>query len=230
MPRRHVGRKSRVRRRARRRIRRGGKRTYNRKYDSLMYRGVGYPDEYFCKLYYEDLGQLSSASYSYYWKSSLYAPNKTGGHQPNYYDQFCSSSGPYLKYQVLAMHVDVMICNVSTNPTGFNILFTDTAPSGAIDYELSCEQKWSKQCVLSGKGGQDRYRIRKYMSAKKLHGQGNITAVDNQIAVYNADPVDMMYFGIVGNDLVSTMSLNVYLPIRITYYCRFFERTIPPSS
>lgn len=87
-------------------------------------RSIGLPPKMFAKLEYSDLYQLtintntslawgSAATQSF--QSSLYDPDYTGtGHQPMYFDQFCSGTGPYQWYRVYGIGYKFEFMNTNT--------------------------------------------------------------------------------------------------------------------
>jgi len=59
---------------------------------------------------------LGSGAFNAYTPSSLYDPNNTGaGHQPMYFDQICSSSGPYTQYRTYFTRAKITFANFSTS-------------------------------------------------------------------------------------------------------------------
>lgn len=75
-----------------------------------------FPTEMYCTLRYSDAIQMSyssSAVTQSYALNGLYDPDLTNaGHQPYFFDQFCSTTGPYLAYCVLGARVAL---DASTN-------------------------------------------------------------------------------------------------------------------
>lgn len=89
-----------------------------------------FPTETYCTLRYSDAIQLSYSSspalYSYC-LNGCYDPDLiNAGHQPYFFDQFCSTTGPYLAYCVLGARVAL---DISTN--GWPAATAGTSPTNA---------------------------------------------------------------------------------------------------
>lgn len=85
--------------------------------------------------------------------TSLYDPNNTGaGHQPMYYDQLCSSSGPYTCYRTFATSAKITFINTTTTPcfVGWYVSPTGSAPASQIQ---ACEKPWGRWRWLGSKDG-----------------------------------------------------------------------------
>nr|WAE42256.1 MAG: capsid protein [Cressdnaviricota sp.] len=207
------------------------KRRSNRRTDIVFYRGIGFPTEYFCKLKYSSLDQLNTTSFNKQFQSSLFDPDLTGlGHQPMYYDQLCSANGPYQRYEVLNMNVTIEFINTNlTNYANAGYYWSDSSTL-ATNMQAVYEQKFSSVRMLDVASGHSNHTFKTSMSAKKMHGQGLVNAVDSFFGVYNNNPVDQYFLTLYVSDSTDGITQTVTARTRITYSVRFFDLTTQAGS
>lgn len=86
-----------------------------------------------------------------YSPSSLYDPDLTGvGHQPMYFDQLLTATGPYTRYLVTSVHIRIRCTNfsVASTPVVFIVYVSpnSTTPASIIQ---ALEKPWSQVRELS---------------------------------------------------------------------------------
>jgi hypothetical protein len=80
----------------------------------------------------------------------MYDPNNTGaGHQPMFYDQLISSTGPYTRYRVLSVRAKITFTCLNANPAGVG-LFASSSLSGPPSLIAAIERPWSKFTTVCG--------------------------------------------------------------------------------
>jgi len=109
---------------------------------------------------YSDLLVMTEAAagagtFQVYRTNDLYDPDFTGvGHQPMFFDQLCSSTGPYLNFVVPSAEFDLRISNTTAYPTMLVVLlanYTGTPSSRTVAMERS--YGWKKLLAPNGTGG-----------------------------------------------------------------------------
>ncbi len=104
--------------------------------------------------YLDSVSQTESGTgggYVHVWTpSSLFDPNNTGaGHQPMFYDQLLSSSGPYTRYRGLTTRVKVTFTCLNNSPCIVG-LFASSSLSGPASLVAALERPWCKWTPLCG--------------------------------------------------------------------------------
>lgn len=123
--------------------------------------------------------------------SSLYDPNSTGvGHQPMYYDQLFTATGPYTKYLALSTLLTLNISNISANVmTG--VIYASANNTSPASLAQALEKPWSIRFMLAGNTGGPCVRTLKFavphhtaMGITKQH----LLTDDYYAGVYNGSP------------------------------------------
>lgn len=82
-------------------------------------RGTAYPPQKTVLFNYSDVGLITEASagagvFAIYRAGDVYDPDYSGvGHQPMYFDQLCSSTGPYLAHTTHSITAQIRVNNIS---------------------------------------------------------------------------------------------------------------------
>lgn len=185
----------------------------------------------FAKLSYCDLDSASVSAGSYQtwaYQSSLYDPYvAVGGHQPMFFDQYAAM---YQRYTVMGIAYEVQACTDSA--TNGPLIITVT-PSGVgsspTSISIARERAGTKESITShGYKG----RIKGYISVAKMLGvdRRKLLTDDQYSALVSANPSQMAYLTLQAWNSSGTSAIAVYITLRLTYYCRFFDPTDPSQS
>ena len=151
----------------------------------------------------------TAAAVGRFWKiNSLYDfDGSTTGHQPRYFDQFCTASGPYLKYRVLGVRITVECCSDPSHnavpvifAAGFNTTQTlPTFPSGSVvanPYTTGELPGWTS-LIQDAYSGTRKMNFQRTVANVLGLKDSQIMSEDNYAAAYNADPTDIAYFQVI---------------------------------
>lgn len=123
--------------------------------------------------------------------SSMYDPNNTGaGHQPMFYDQLISSTGPYTRYRVLSVKARVTFTCLSSSPSGVG-LFASSSLSGPPSIIAAIERPWSKWTTVCGNAsGKPVATLTMDVPAHEALGitKRHLLDDDNYAGYYNSSP------------------------------------------
>jgi len=137
-----------------------------------------------------------------YQVNSCYDPDLTsGGHQPRFYDQFCSSAGPYTRYRVLGVRVKVQCMvdgNTPLSKVAFGLSANPVLPSVSGDVSFAGELPSWKTILLST--GMTTAPI-EYAWGASVAEIANVLpemvmTVDAYGAAYGANPVNLVYWNL----------------------------------
>lgn len=200
----------------------------------------GFPDKLRTRIRYCETVQTvltAGAITNYVFRmNSLNDPNFTGvGHQPRYFDQFCSGNGPYNQYRVLGSKIKVTFTPVTDNTAGvvntapvlcaiYNQPNSTTAATTDFDIMELSNCNWT---VLQNKpGGNNVKTLTNTFSINKDLGTSRWD--DTNSAFYNSNPADAYYANILMYD--QNFAPNVRIYVEIDYNVEFFDLFDPPRS
>lgn len=233
MPRKNHNRKKRYRKKKKQEISTKGDKEVTKtgqiKRQSVIYRGIGIPAEFYTKLKYSDTLDFSGAPYRerILRMNSLYDPlYMLGGDQPMYYDEF---SLLYARYCVQACDVQVTFINRSaTGETSYQRVgcYPLGVPSTSASIYESVERD---NCVYStlgpNTGDQGIVSMSIYGKIHKLLGLPSDEKNDDTLsAVTSTDPANIAYLHVFGGSLDTLTDSSFYATITMTFYCKFFDR------
>lgn len=232
------------RKRRSRRARRSRRGNNGRPSDVMIYKGIGMPDQFFTKMKYTEVIQLTAGlgtEYQVYQfrGNSLYDPNFTGtGAQPPYFDQICGANALYTQFLVSASKIKLRVsaigdtfaignADVAVTPsqTAYaSTLWTD------VDDQLSSKSTRSAAVVRYDNRG-PKY-VKNYAMTSKVFDTKDI---QDQLSIFagtsSANPTAPWYWiiGAQGMDRTST-TMNLNILVTLTYYVRFFNLTDQDQS
>lgn len=164
--------------------------------------------------------------------SSLFDPNNSGvGHQPMYYDQLCSSTGPYTRYRALHTVAKITFANTTAIATqvGYYVSPSGTTPTNVT---TCMEKPWGRWSWVSGTSGGP--TIQKFVAdidhAKALGiTKRHLMTDDYYAGAYNSSPAFNYFlcfyaFGIGGN------LANCYATVELQIDAEVFGTTATPTS
>lgn len=182
---------------------------------------IPFPPRFLCHMNYSDTYSLSqsvagTAAYQQFHLNSIYDPDKTGvGHKSYYFDQilqtdmYNSFTVHALKYVITATaDADVVIgvrpSNLATAPTDLDLL-QERPNSKTRTYADG-----GKPVTLTG-----------FISCAQVAGVNKRRIADDDIytGAYNANPVTLLYLNVIGRSIADLGTANIYLSVKLTYYC-----------
>lgn len=191
----------------------------------------GFPDEMKLKLNYGSYGINQSAVTNtiYTFQSSLYDCDLSGGgHQPRFFDQWKTV---YQKYCVYGMKIRATVMNTQSYPAYVGLLwYTDSTLIGGTTLPQDMAEMQYGQCKELGviQGGSNVRTFNSYMSLKKIFGK-NISSDEDFEALVSANPAKMLYVAF-NTASTSAGTAQVTWRVRITYYCKLFQKVDPGQS
>ncbi len=122
-------------------------------------RGGAFPPTKYMNLNYSDIftlteGGAGTGAFQMF-HCDCYDPDTTGvGHQPMYFDQLCTASGPYLVYTVLKTVAQLRFVNISTYPV-IVVVYPQIGTSTPASRIAACEHPFGWKHILppAGTGG-----------------------------------------------------------------------------
>lgn len=214
----------------RRRRRRKRRKNKHAKVNTLIARGPRVvPDQMFVKMSYLDisakdtlaLGALSN--YIYRGNSAFDPEQAVGGGQPLGFDQW---SAFYNRYQIMGSKIEVEYlpdpATAPAQPVQLILVPTDstTAITGLAQ---AMELPYSKSTLVPIFRTTST-KLSAYMSTKAKFGYGEgITQEDDLSALTTTNPAEQWYWQLVIGSAGNTAT-NGFGRVKITYYCRFFDR------
>ncbi len=144
-----------------------------------------FPPTRMAKLNYSDVSTLTeggagTGAFQVYRTGDLYDPDYTGvGHQPMYFDQLCSSTGPYLTFAVLGAGFQLRFANVSSYPA-LVVIFPSMGTASPASRQQALEKPFAKKRLLPPVGtGGAMWDCRYHISNPKFAGQPPQTYIAN---------------------------------------------------
>lgn len=202
---------------------------YARKVPRLI--SLGVPKYRYAKLSYCDLlaASVNTSSFQgWAYQSSLYDPYvAVGGHQPMFFDQYAAMYG---RYTVMGMAYDIQACtDAATNGPIVLTLMPSNVGSSASTISIARERAGTKESIVSHGY---KARLKGYISVAKTLGvdKRKLLTDDQYSAVVSSNPSQMAYVTLQAWNNSGTAAIAIYITIRLTYYCRFFDPTEPAQS
>lgn len=183
----------------------------------------GFPDKLRTTLKYgESVQQLLVAGTitNYVFRmNSLNDPNFSGvGHQPKYYDQFCSANGPYLSYRVLGSKIKVTFTPVTDNTPGVAnncpvLCGIQCSPlstiSATTDGDLmEASNTYTALCMSKPGGNNTAQVVNTFSLSRDLAAD---VGDDTTGAAYNGNPTDGYFANILMLDTNFTPVMKIYI-------------------
>lgn len=166
--------------------------------------------------------------------NSLFNPEPVGGHQPYSFDQLCSAIGPYERYKVTGVTVDVMVSSANSNPAYIvtqlrNIV--DAYSIGGQFFQEALEKPTVRADFCPSAGPQMvRFRINLPTLAPLFNWNQSTFNLDmgQTTAPYNATPASFpeLQFACCGVSTASGLAVSARFMFDATLYQR---ETLPTS-
>ena len=184
-------------------------------------------------LRYADTLLMTSSSgaafYQVFRLNSCFDPDLTGtGHQPYYFDQFCSSGGPYLSYRVLGARVVIEACiDYGTPLPGMIVagpsISSSTPPRSLIGGEVQPMLELPGWTGMQLSPNSPLRKLKFQFDIGKLFGvPKNGTQIEEEYeALYNANPADVMFFHICFQAADASSSTQAVVSVMIEYDVKF---------
>lgn len=187
-------------------------------------------DAAFVKLPYFDSYAFSSSynpSAQLWRANSLFDPDQSGvGHQPLGFDQY---SAFYANYQVNGFSITLDIRNDAAVSIKGVLCFSDT-DSSSNNVSQCSEMKYAYPFTIGPLTGQNNYRIKKFISMRKLHGLRRTENEENLQAAVGSNPADPGYCWVKFESMDGATNVKVFCIARIKYYARMFGPLNPAQS
>lgn len=196
---------------------------------TLVFRGIGFPDQYFTRLTYVMQRQFPTNAYQQQiFQSSAFDPDLSNvGHQLRFFDQLAVL---YNRYQVLSITAEITVINLSTT---IPLLFAsawDDVNQGYGSVSDAGESKYGKMYSIPQAGSNNKITIRTTMTAKQIHGMKSVMNQDDQEALVTANPTDMYFLALCFQPIDQTTNITYWLNVKLIYNVRFFDLKDPGSS
>lgn len=229
------------RRRPFRRRRRRPRKSYykKRKYQPssiTVRRPTIFPDEAFTKLTYQETKAYGSGIANVdnvYRGNSLFDPDQTGsGHQPMGLTEWETF---YSRYIVFASKIQVHFMSTSTALPSLvvGVLANNSTTQFSVTSQF-CETPYSKFRTMGiSTGGSAQKRLSMYQPTGRILGvrSDKIRIDDTYSALTTGNPTREFYYHVYMGDPQDTdTSWAVEYMVKITYYCKFYQRLNIPQS
>lgn len=201
-----------------------------RKYKTVFKSTSGFPSQLYTKLVYSEQVQFNTTTGNIVnntWSgNSVFDPNVTStGHQPYFYDQLTAVYNSYIVYgSKIEVHAS------TNNATDSRMVVRPAIPATAVgDMDLECERPGAI-CKNVCNGARETH-IKMYRSTNRVYGTQKKKDLDENFqAASNANPNNRWYWltAVQATDELSTTAVQA--TIKVTYYCRFFDRATVGQS
>lgn len=160
--------------------------------------------------------------------NSLFDTNETGvGHQPLGFDEW---SAFYHKYRVYGCAVKFTGCINNIARVGIGFSNISTGISGLADMNETLEQSMVRSKITNGNN--NTFSVNYYMPIYKVVGCSKlkIQIDDLYSAGVGANPSDIVYFTLFGQNVDGFTSTSITGRVQITFYATMFDRKTLSSS
>lgn len=167
--------------------------------------------------------------------NSMFDPDLTGtGHQPRYYDQLCTATGPYQVYRVMGVRVTVECASDPSHnaePVIFAAGFTNQAALPTLaagsavpnPYSLAELPGWTA-LIQDSNSGSKKMNFQRTIADILGTTDKAVIAEDGYAAAYNANPAELAYFQIVAMNCGDTGGVSDgEVGVSIEFDCQFEE-------
>lgn len=195
---------------------------------ALIYRGIGIPSIYCCKLKYSFTTNANSSFSDLIVRGNgAYDPEVAlGGGQPMYWDQLASL---YQRYTALSSSIAVTFVNksgsgeASFTKVGAYPIGTQTSP---LTLQEATERDNCKYAQLGpNTGDQGIITLNHYAKATAVLGKARDENTDDVLSSdISTTPARPWYWHIFAGSLDATTAVNVYIDVTVTYYIKFYDR------
>lgn len=201
----------------------------------ILYKGIGLPSQYICKLKWNVTVDFNSSHYQEYIinANGPYDPQYAlGGSQPMYYDELTSL---YDYYNVLSSSVVVNFVN-KTAAAGSSFVKCGIFPHGnATNTTGITESTERDSCNFAqlgpNTGDQGIMTVKHYAKTTAVLGKNNDEKDDDSLSAYkNQLPNEPWYWHVFVGSLDRTSTVNLFADITLVYYVRFFNRALTNTS
>lgn len=196
-----------------------------------------FPDFRDVELMYAANGTSSSGALPYTFGnfcSGLYDPDVTGaGHQPRGYDQLCTSTGPYTRYTVTQIDIDVTFKNEAADVGLFGVSKSANAmTSGDVDDIGDIMERPEFEYRILAPSGEPGHMgtVRTTVDVAKLIGRTRqqLLSDDDYSGAYGSSPSKMVYIAMFGHNQTANSNWQYYITLR--YHARLFGRAMAAQS
>lgn len=217
----------------------GNTKGFKSKYRSVVKynpRGSIFGKQYFAKLKYQTLVELSTISsvmvFHTFKLNSLYDPDDTGvGGQPLMYDTLCGNTvttAPFSNYRVCGAKIKAYLVNDNSSGTTSGAFFIHWRYGLAGTLDSISELGEQPNTIVTDIGVTNSSKgikcLSKYVSMKKMMGIKDLKDDDNTAGAYNADPAKIVRCDIGWQPYNSAVTSDVFVRVKITYYAQFFSQ------
>jgi hypothetical protein len=142
--------------------------------------------------------------------NNLYDPDVTGaGHQPMYYDQLFTTTGPYQRWTVTNCHVEIVVANTFTSVNYFGVY----VQPGTIDYPsltTLMEKPTVHKRLVGSSAGLGVKTIRFNVPINAAFGVPRQKLIDDDVysGFWNSAPSQILYLAIMVYGLNATIASN----------------------
>lgn len=199
------------------------------KKDSVVYRGIGIPNQFFTKLKYNQTFSITATPYleTLIRSNSVFDPvYALGGGQPMYLDEFAQL---YNRYTVYASSITLTFIQRTAQTEASYVKvgvypLVDTSTAGSVS-----EATERDNCIYAqlgpNTGDQGIVNMNAYGKIYKIAGRDKTEAGDDTMsATVTADPAISPLWHIFTGTLDGITDVNVYVDMTITYYVKFYDR------